>query len=163
MYRLKVRVFGSHHLPKDITFDEKRERVVTMEKKKSSTQGSVPPSPSSSSSSSSKSGTTYSDALLRGRTEKEKASSSAVEPGAAHRKDEAAEAEDPSGGRSPPLPSHTISAAYGEDTATVKVSAGNPYIEVIKGVVHLYKDSTTTTVARRGQLPVAALFCVCAL
>lgn len=40
------------------------------------------------------------------------------------------------------------------DEDVVRVSVGNPFIEVIKGVVHLYKDPTTTTAAKRGQLPV---------
>ncbi|ELR22901.1 BRCA1associated protein 2 subfamily protein [Acanthamoeba castellanii str. Neff] len=39
------------------------------------------------------------------------------------------------------------------DEDVVRVSVGNPFIEVIKGVVHLYKDPTTTTAAKRGQLP----------
>lgn len=41
-----------------------------------------------------------------------------------------------------------------DEQEAVKVSVGNPYIEVIKGVVHLYKETAVTAPARREHLPV---------
>jgi len=43
--------------------------------------------------------------------------------------------------------------SHGEEDV-LRVSVGNPFIEVIKGTIHIYKHSTNRSVARRGQLPV---------
>jgi len=42
--------------------------------------------------------------------------------------------------------------SHGEEDV-LRVSVGNPFIEVIKGTIHIYKHSTNRSVARRGQLP----------
>ena len=57
----------------------------------------------------------------------------------------------------PSLPS---SSEPVDDTETIQVSAGNPRVEHIAGLIHLYRElgERSTTGGARPSLPVSALF-----
>jgi hypothetical protein len=130
MYRLKVGVFGHQsRLPNNITYDEKRQRIMehrnTADDQARDAAADDAAAADDPCAREDGSKPSYRDILRKSRSEKEKVS------------------EEEEGGDGKPR---------GEEDV-VRVSVGNPFIEVIKGVVHLYKDPTTTAVAKRGQLP----------